>query len=174
MANTYTLISSSTVGAGGASSIDFTSIPSTYTDLLVKVSPRTDRTAFATDYLKITFNGSTTGYSGRQLAGTGTSASSGTFSGIGADQYAGEINAPTSTSSTFSNVEIYIPNYAGSTNKSYSVDSAMENNATSGYLTLDAGLWSNTSAITSIKLQPGVGTNFVQYSTAYLYGIKNS
>ena len=42
MADTYTLISSVTVGAGGASSIDFTSIPATYTDLLVKFSLRTD------------------------------------------------------------------------------------------------------------------------------------
>ena len=173
MANTYTLISSSTVGAGGAASIDFTSIPSTYTDLCLVVSPRTNR-ALVNDYLKIGYNGSTTGYSGIQLAGNGASASSATFSGISAPQYAGDIDGANATASTFSNVQIYIPNYAGSTNKSYSIDAVMETNATTAYATLSAGLWSNTSAITSIKLQPGVGTNFVQYSTAYLYGIKNS
>jgi hypothetical protein len=175
MANpTYTLIGTpQVVGSGGASAITFSSIPATYTDLLIKCSVRTDRTSSANDYLKITIN-SGSSYSGIQFAGNGSSATSGTFSSIGATQYAGDVNGPTSTSSTFAPVDIYIPNYASSNAKSYSVESAFETNSTGGIVTLDAGLWSGTSAITQIAFAPGVGTNFVQYSSFYLYGIKNS
>ncbi len=173
MATTYKAIATVTLSSS-ATNMTFSAIPNTYTDLLLVVSPRTDRPSLNTDYMKITFNSSTTGYSGIQLTGNGASASSGTFSGIGANQYGGEINTINSTTSTFSSVQIYIPNYAGSTNKSYSVESAMEQNGTTAILTMDAGLWSNTAAITSIAVAPGVGTNFVQYSTATLYGISKS
>jgi hypothetical protein len=77
------------------------------------------------------------------------------------------------TASTFGNGEVYIPNYAGSTNKSMSADGVSENNGTEAYTDLIANLWSNTSAITSILLYPDSGT-WQQYSTATLYGIKNS
>jgi hypothetical protein len=175
MPNTLELIAAYTA-SGSVSSIDFTSIPSTYTDLCLKMSLRTDRSAVP-DQAKITFNGSTTGYSGMILFGTGSSVISETNSaaGAGSGYLIGEnINGASSTSSTFSNGEFYIPNYAGSTNKSISMDLVMENNATAGYQSLTAGLWSNTSAITSIKLQSANGFNFVIYSTAYLYGVKNA
>ena len=68
MPNTFTLIASSTVGAGGASSIDFTSIPSTYTDLCLKVSARSTATDTNVN-MYVKFNGSTSGYSGRQKIG---------------------------------------------------------------------------------------------------------
>jgi hypothetical protein len=168
MANTYTLISSSTVGSGGASSIDFTSIPQTYTDLLIKYSIRTTGAAIATGGF-IKFNSSTTGYTYRRLEGTGAAAGSQN----GSDRYAGVDTGTSATASTFSNAEVYIPNYAGSTNKSYSADSVSENNATTAYTWLVAGLWSNTAAITSISLSDDT-YNLGQYSTAYLYGISNS
>jgi len=173
MANTYTLIASSTVGSGGASSIDFTSIPSTYTDLLLKVSARNDA-ATTVGGLWIQFNGSTSSLSARNLYGTGSAAGSFTDTAI-----FGYSDAASATASTFSNVDFYVPNYAGSNYKSVSVDAVMENNATAASASLGAGLWSNTAAITSIKLQTfnnssSALANFVQYSTAYLYGIKNS
>lgn len=170
MANTYTLISSVTVGAGGASSIDFTSIPATYTDLLMVVSGRSSRSGTVDD-CKIQFNNSTTGYSDRWLNGNGASATSGSESSSGI--YDIILPASSATSNTFCNALIYIPNYAGSNYKSVSIDGVMENNATTAYADLRAGLWSNTAAITSIKLTPDTGP-FAQYSTAYLYGIKNS
>ena len=59
-------------------------------------------------------------------------------------------------------------------NKSVSIDSVTESNDTSyGYQALVAGLWSNSAAITNITLTPETG-NYAQYSTATLYGIKNS
>jgi hypothetical protein len=78
------------------------------------------------------------------------------------------------TSNTFSNSEIYIPNYAGSNKKSFSADIVMENNATTAFSTLNASLWQGTAAISSLTFFDHNGNNFVQYSSFYLYGIKNS
>ena len=172
MPNTFTLIASSTVGAGGAADITFSSIPNTFTDLCVKLSGRTTGSLSRSESIYLQFNGVTTSsYSYRFLQGSGSAASSG--SGSTTFIYIGEQNQSPSTASTFGNLEIYIPNYAGSTNKSLSVDAVQEDNQTQAYATFVAGLWSNTSAITSIKLYPTVST-FAQYSTAYLYGVKNA
>lgn len=169
MATTFTKIAAVTVGSGGASSIDFTSIPSTYTDLVIKVSARLNNASII-DSVGVKFNGSTSSYSFKQLYGSGSAAGS-QGAGTYPENY---MNAANATASTFSNAEIYIPNYAGSTNKSLSADAVTENNATAAYATLTAGLWSNTAAITSINLASTVGNSFLQYSTAVLYGIKNS
>lgn len=166
MANTFELIASSTVGSGGAASIDFTSIPSTYTDLCIKVSVRNSSTQ---DQVIMKVNGSATSLSSRLLYGNGSSAASASLT----TGYVGTSVNSSITASVFNNMEIYIPNYAGSSNKSASSDSVMENNGTLSYAVLNAWLWSNTAAITSISLSPDSG-NFIQYSTAYLYGVKNA
>ena len=168
---TYQLISSVTVGSGGAATIDFSSIPATYTDLCVLFSLRGDRSAIDLEtYVKL--NNTTTGYSYRNLYGNPTL---GTPVGSGNGNTYPMIlaNGATATASTFANSMLYIPNYAGSNNKSMSIDAVSENNASSAYTYLVAGLWSNSAAINQITLTPFSG-NFVQYSTAYLYGIKNS
>jgi hypothetical protein len=171
MANTMTLIASSTVGAGGAAGFTFASIPGTYTDLLLKTSIRkSDATTLSSSYLK--FNSSSSSYSVKRVFGNGSSVSSDTNPTGTSALYIGSTNSATSTSNTFSNMDIYIPNYAGSTNKSVSVDIVQEDNASAGYQFLIAGLWSNTAAITQIDITGDA--NCVQYSTAYLYGIKNS
>jgi len=170
---TYTQIGSAvTVGSGGAASIDFTSIPSTYTDLVVKISTRSTIAGTSQDDINVTFNSSGSSYTWRNLLGSGSSA----ISQNGATAYirmsAVTPNAGT-TASTFSSAEIYIPNYASSANKSVSIDMASEANQTATYMGLVAGLWSNTSAITQITLT-GASGNFAQYSTAYLYGVSNA
>ena len=172
MPTTYEAIATVTVGSGGAANIEFTSIPATFTDLAIKYSLRGDAGAISRS-VYVTFNNNTSSYSDRYLQGDGSSASSGTNSGGTTKFYAGECTASTATSSTFGNQELYIPNYAGSSNKSISIDAVAETNATTQYMSLVASLWSNSAAITSIKLVPGTG-NFVQHSTATLYGIKNS
>jgi hypothetical protein len=170
MANTFELIASVTVGSGGAATISFTSIPATYTDLVVKRSVRGTATGNNVD-TKMTFNGITTAYTIRNVYGDGSTAAS--FADSTTNYTGGEINGTSTTASTFDNAEIYIPNYAGSTNKSFSLDNVVENNATFGLNWLQAGLWSNTAAITSITFTPGSG-NFAEHSTAYLYGVKNA
>jgi len=166
MANTYTLIASNTVGSGGASSVTFSSIPATYTDLVVKYSGRSSGVLY---YGQMYFNGSTTSYSRISVGGDGSS----TFSGSYANEYTLIVDPSTATASTFGNTEVYIPNYAGSTNKSFSVDGVTENNATAANAIMYASLRSNTDAITSITFAPDTG-NFVQYSTFYLYGVNKS
>jgi len=52
-------------------------------------------------------------------------------------------------------------------------DSVDETNATAAPMYMVAGVWNQTSAITSIKFTPNTG-NFAQYSSATLYGISNS
>jgi hypothetical protein len=167
MANTFELIASSTVGSGGAASIDFSSIPATFTDLCLQLSLRQDNSAL--NYASMRFNNATTNFTFRALEGTGTAAAS--FNGS-----TGTYGFPvpsTATASTFSNAQIYIPNYAGSTNKSFSVDSVTENNGAAAYADLIAGLWSQTTAINRVTFFTA-GGNFVQHSTAYLYGVKNA
>lgn len=167
MAVTYKLIQTITVGSGGAASIEFGSIPQTYTDLMVKLSHRSTRSAANNDAIRIRFNGSTTGFTASRLYGTGSAASSDTSEFI--------YNAASNTTaSVFDNGECYIPNYTSSNNKPFFVDNVMENNATLAYSTFLAGLWSNSSAITTIKIELESGPLFAQYSSASLYGIKNS
>jgi hypothetical protein len=168
MANTYNLISSVTVGSGGPSTIDFTSIPATYTDLVLKLSARS---ATTNGDLKINFNSVTTGYTRTVVGGSGSAA----YSGFASDSWIGLIPGTSQTSNTFANTEIYIPNYAGSTYKSFLVDNVIENNATESYMNLIARLWSSTAAINSISLSAlSSSVTFAQYSTAYLYGISNA
>jgi len=168
MPNTFTLIASSTVSGATASDITFSSIPGTYTDLVVKGSLRGSRSDFY-DSLDVEFNGSAG--SSRYLYGIGSSGSQG--SGTFATRIRVQLTGATATSNTFANFEMYVPNYTSSNNKSTSIDAVGENNATDAYANLSAGLWSNSAAITSIKLYfPSF--NILQYSTAYLYGIVKS
>lgn len=76
--------------------------------------------------------------------------------------------------STFGNTDIYIPNYAGSTAKSLSATMASEDNGSEPRLGAAAGLWTGTSAITSVKLFPYVGSDWKSGSSFYLYGIKKA
>lgn len=166
MANTYQLISSVTVGSGGTSSIDFTSIPGTYTDLEILISGRTTGSGNGID---ITFNSNTSNYSNAAMQGNGSNTSTyGTY-----NRNAGMFGYSGDTANSFGSTKIYIPNYAGSKYKTYSADAVSENNATTAYMNIVNGLWSNTSAITSISLAAMDGT-IIQYSTAYLYGISNA
>lgn len=172
MATTFTQIGSAQVaGVGGAATLTFTSIPSTYTDLVLKTSLR-GTGSLIYDAVKLTFNGTSSGYSTRYIQGNGSSATSGTS---GSSAYIELIDeGATATSSTFSNSELYIPNYAGSAYKSISSDAVTETNATTIYMRLSAGLWSNSAAITSITLTPDNSAAWAQYSTAYLYGVSNA
>jgi len=167
-----TLIQSVTVGAGGSAAIDFTSIPTSYTDLVIKISARQSDTNTAAG---IQFNNDTgNNYSARRLGGDSTAAYSESSSATNQGKWI-IIPFSTATANTFGNAEIYVPNYLSSTAKSYLFDSVSENNSASkdaANMELDAGLWSGTAAISSIKIV--ANTSFAQNSTAYLYGIIKS
>jgi hypothetical protein len=164
----YVLLEKITVGAAGASSVTFSNIPQTgYTDLVVKTSVRTDR-ASTDDLLNVNFNGVSTNQSSRWMKGDGSSATSGTY---GSNLYLLWVDAASDTANTFSSNEMYISNYNSSNFKSISIDGALENNATLATVTMVAGLWSSTAAITSIAITSVFSANFVQGSTFYLYGV---
>jgi hypothetical protein len=170
MASTYELIAKSEVGSGGTANIEFTSIPSTYTDLLINFSGR-DTAASNFNNVLIKLNGVTTDQSRLVLQGSGSAVASSTDTPI----YVEGVVSASSTANTFSNVSIYIPNYASSTtHKSVSIDGVSENNATFGYTVFVAGRYASNTAVSSITLTDNGANTFVQYTTAYLYGIKNS
>lgn len=148
------------VGPGGATTIDFTSIPSVYTDLLIVLSGRATSTSAN---ISIKYNGSTANYAGNYLQGDGNSTSYATTT-----TFIGYLPISSTTANTFSNTRITILNYTAATNKTYSIDHATENNSTNAYQEILRGLWSDTSAIASITL---TASNFAQYSTATLYGL---
>ena len=163
---TYEVIQHQEVGAGGAASITFSSIPTdgTYTDLVLMVSSRAGST-----YIDIKLNDSSTSFSGRYLYGTGSAVGSGTqaqFLGVGSNT--------SNTANTFGSLQAYFPNYASSSYKSFSVESVQETNATGAEQQVVAGLWSNTAAINSITIYPEASQSFAQYSSVTLIGIKQA
>ena len=176
MATTYTLIEGKTLGASTAS-VTFSSIPATYTDLKLVMSARATRTG--TDISTsagVTFNGDNGSYyTTRMIEGDGSGRRSATDSSQTSMQ---RFDLPTdnATSNTFSNNEMYIPNYTSTNPKSISLEAVAENNADLAYIYLAAGIYSPPSniVISSITLTGLFSSTFDQHSTFYLYGIKNS
>jgi len=163
---TMELIETKTLGADAAS-IEFTSIPQDGTDLVLLISARTNATE-ASDgaALRINPNGLTTTQSNRALRGDGSGVS--TFADT---SFFLRANPSNFTADTFANSSVYFANYAGATNKSMSVDTVNENNATLAQQEIRAWLWSNTAAITSITIAALSTNQIVAGSVASLYKI---
>lgn len=169
MANTYQLIRTITVGAGGVATIEFTSIPQTYTDLLLHLSARTSYGAVADD-LYLNFNNITSDRYGRFVYGSGTGTAATSVS-----QHVGTMTCDTATAGIFGNTTIYFANYTSANHKTISSDSVSENNGTASYTDLTAGLWANPAAITSIQIPTAGGRGvWMQYTSASLYGISKN
>ncbi len=148
---TMSLIATTTLSSS-ADSIVFSSIPQDGTDLVAICSLRERDTNTFT--LVLSLNGSLADFSSRILQGSGSSvATVATTSGTNFTILA---NPSNSTSNTFGNGQIYITNYTGSTNKSISIDSVTEQNATESYQRITAGLWSNSAPITSFTMGGGL------------------
>jgi hypothetical protein len=164
MTANYVLLEKITVGAAGASSVTFSGIPQTgYTDLVLKASCRSDQSNVARSW-KVQPNG--VDITARNLDAEGNPFVA--FSGTSINM---NTNGTGSTSNTFNNYDVIIPNYASTTTyKSLSVDGAVENNGTDANLKLVAGLYSSNTAISSITCIINAGS-FVQNSTFYLYGV---
>ena len=173
MPSTYTLISSNVL-ASATSSVTFTAIPSTYTDLVLRMSMRGSNGGQIFDDIEFRFNSTNNNYSGTRLTADGAAASSSLTSN------ATNLRIPyfgagsTSTANTFSSAELYIPNYNAATNKPFGGYGTGENNATTSYMNAIAALWRNTAAINEIQIFTYTSANFVAGSSFYLYGIKNS
>ena len=172
MPSTYTLISSNVL-ASSAASVTFSAIPSTYTDLVLRVSGRTTSAGTVSSGF-IQMNSVTSTYSSTGIRGNGASATSTRESGDYAGFYLGGVVGGGATSNTFSSHEFYFPNYTVATAKPVSQFSVSETNATTAYIFGRAHLCSSTAAISSLTINLNGGVSFVSGSSFYLYGIKNS
>jgi hypothetical protein len=157
MAATYTPIASITLGAT-ASSVTFSSIPQTYTDLVLVVKPATTSNYYLT--FNDTFNAGSTNYSWTRIYGSGSSAVS--------DK---ETSTHNLTSAWGGNGEtLYITqimNYSNTTTNK----TALTRINDSIYTVLIVGLLRSTAAITSINVTDA-GSGYTSGSTFNLYGIK--
>jgi hypothetical protein len=174
MPSTYTLISSTPSFPGTGQTL-FSSIPNTYTDLVLRFSCKTNSGIGLFTQLGMTFNSATTNYSDTILEGNGTSVSTSLAT---ANAYLRIGGTPASSSGTLTDVwgngEIYIPNYTVSANKPVSTFVVSENAGSAAQINTNALLWNNTAAITSILIYTLNASNTVFGTSFYLYGIKNS
>lgn len=172
--SSYESIATTTVGAGGSSSVTFSSGGSwsDYKHLQIRGIARTDRATYNSDPLKLTFNSDGgSNYARHFLLGDGSSASA---DGVSSQTFIQNylITTNVATSGVFAAFVIDILDF-GSTSKTKTIRTLMgfDNNG-SGYIGLNSGLWNSTSAITSLTLAGQFGT-FQQYSHFALYGIRD-
>jgi hypothetical protein len=169
----YESIATVTVGAGGAATVDFTSIPATYTHLQVRFIARSDRSANNEDILFTRYNNDTgTNYAYHWLAGNGSGVDIFTGSST-ASVWTGSLSAANAASTTLAAGIIDVLDYTN-TNKNTTtrILSGYDSNG-HGRVVLSSTLWNNTAAVNRITLLPGFGTIFTQYSQFALYGIKS-
>jgi hypothetical protein len=162
MAATYTPIASITLGAAAAS-ITFSSIPGTYTDL-VMVAQCISTSSGTSSSIGVQFNNDTaTNYSRTLLYGDGSTAASTRDSSAIASNilyYEGNTN--------FAPNILNIMNYANTTTNKTFIARA---NFAGSTVRLGVGLWRSTAAITSITILPSGASSFASGSTFNLYGI---
>jgi hypothetical protein len=169
MANTYTLIEVKTLSST-TSSVTFSSIPQTYTDLQLVMSTRTTN-ASSREQIFIYPNGSTSNNNRVVLYGYDNATPAG---GGGTDKFIGWQTGGGATTDVFSNISVYFSGYRTSKNKPYSADLVSENNSSSSWIAnFNASLWSDSTAISSIQISCETNS-FAVNSTFYLYGIKSS
>lgn len=170
----YDSLASVTVPSGGLSSITFSGIPSGYVHLEIRALARTDRASNPQDILQIRYNGdTTTAYSYHTLNGNGTSAAGSDRGTSTANPWSGIVAASTAGANVFGSFIATLLDYTN-TNKYKTLRnlSGIENNDTNGRIYFSSNLWMNTSAVTSINIAPVYGTNFVEFSSFALYGVK--
>lgn len=183
MPNTFTLISTQTIGSGGGANITFSSIPQTYTDLCLYMSCRITGNGEGSNPPimrgEVTFNTTGAGYAIMMLyalPNQSPTQNAAGGDGSGRSFYFGSFtSALASHAGAFSSGNVYIQDYTSSTKyKTYSIESTVQTNSASAELDFASGTWKSNSPITDIKINPYDLTNFAQYTTISLYGISKS
>jgi len=170
--NNFSSIATVTVGSGGASSITFSSIPSTYTHLQIRAITRSNRTDDINDAFNVQLNGdSGSNYKAHTLYGNGSNAYA--FAAGGSGMYIGIWQtSSTSTANVFGTAIIDILDYTNTNkNKVAKALTGMDQNNSNGVIGFQSGLWLNTASVNSLTFTPVYGTGFVQYTTFALYGV---
>ena len=170
--NSYESIATTTVGSGGSSTITFSSIPSTYKHLQIRILARSNKAADVTDYLKLRYNSdSGANYSVHLLYGNGSSVTALGFASQN-ENWIQRVSGAGATASVFGTAVVDILDYANTSKyKTMRNLGGIDNNG-SGLVYLASGSWQNTAAISSISITAGDGTSLDQYSSFALYGIK--
>jgi hypothetical protein len=154
------------------SSIDFLSIPQTYSHLQIRYLAQSSNSATAADNLGFRFNSDTgANYTRHYIDGSGTSATGGSNTGV-TQVYATCAQTSPTFPNTFGVGVLDIVDYTN-TNK-YTTTKAISGvdfNSTGGAVQFTSGVWLNTAAVTSINIRALSG-NLTQYSHFALYGIK--
>jgi hypothetical protein len=159
-----------TVGAGGQATISFTAIPATYKHLQIRAITK-DTQASGAHSLRMQFNSDTgSNYTYHALTGDGSSASSGALTSQ-TNLFPGYVMGTTGTSVFAASIHDILDYANANKYKVIRTLSGVDNNG-SGNMGLFSGLWINTNAITSITILPATSTNFSQYSSFALYGIR--
>ena len=163
-------------GTGSSGTITFSSIPSTYKHLQIRVFAKTTTNAYY-DNLGLRCNGSSTAsdynYS-HYLQGDGATVTSGAFTSV-TYGYPGLVTGSgTGTTSTNGAIIIDILDYANtSKNKTIRSFSGLNTNTSSfESIILSSCVYYSTSAISSLSLIATSGDNFTTTTTVALYGIK--
>jgi hypothetical protein len=172
----YDSIATTTVGAGGTTNIDFTSIPSTYTHLQIRGFIRSGAATTTTGIGFRTGNGSfDTGanYSDHVMIGDGSAVTAGADASA-TYCYIPNIPGANATASIFAGFVIDILDYAStSKNKTIRTLAGFDSNG-SGRIAFSSGAWYSTSAINQIRLYSDASSGVAQYSQIALYGIKGA
>jgi hypothetical protein len=163
----YDSIATTTVGGGGAASITFSSISQTYTHLQVRCFGRTT-SGNNSDFIGLTLNGASSGYTQHQLVGNGSAASAGANNGLSSIPLQ---RFPGIGTNIMGTLIVDILDYSN-TNKFKTVRElgGFDTNS-DGYIALVSGSINTTSGITSLTFTPASG-NFIQYTSFALYGVK--
>jgi len=170
--NSYESIATVTVGAGGQSSIDFTSIPSTYKHLQIRGIGRLTTASIGASNIGVRFNSdSGNNYSYHILSGNGSTVNAGGAGSANQMYLPDMIIRDGSTANVYSGFVIDILEYANTNiNKTIRGLSGYAASGT-GKIALTSGCWRNTAAVTSITLVPESDL-YKQYNQFALYGIK--
>ena len=165
-----------TVNLGAsAATIDIQSIPAGFQHLQLRCVLRTDRASNAADGFTIRFNNNTaSNYAWHRLSGDGASATAGAGSSASLMSTGVDVlPAATATTSIFGAAVLDILDYTSTSKaKTLRVFTGNDRNG-AGIVAVTSGLWTTSNtAIDRITLAPLAGSNFIQYSTVGLYGVR--
>lgn len=173
--NSYESIATQTVGAGGAASVTFSSIPSTFKHLQIRGIARDSAADTGVQNVVMSFNSDTTNtnYRTHYLLGDGSTADAGSIQVSGFYTGAALAVSNNATANIYGATVIDILDYANTNkNKTIRVLTGIDLNGVGGQMRLQSSVWLSTSAITSCTINVRSAGNLMQYSTFALYGIR--
>ena len=173
MPTTYEPIATTTLGSA-ASSVTFSSISGTYTDLIIAGQIRSTRSGEITDQYTFVLNSDTgNNYSSTTLYDDNDSGAKSTRSSNASNIGLVRCPGPNAAADTFGTVLANFQNYSNSTTyKTILTRWGSQGDTTYYFLGETVSLWRNTNAITSIEVKSVTSSNLAIGTSLTLYGIK--